>query len=113
MGAALDDVSGDDSRGKLIPGFSSPAKLIAQRSHGERGVGGAAGDDNMRSVLQRLDNRLGPDVRICREHLVANAGERLAGVHVGEGVAVAQEGVQLVQEVVASDDPDAKPCRNA
>src|SRR3954468_6414307 len=42
--APLDDVSGDDSGGELVPALARPPKLMAQRRHRQRGVGRSTGD---------------------------------------------------------------------
>ena len=82
--AAFDDVAGDDSRGESIPVVAGPAELVAQRRHRERGVGRAAGDDDVRAARERLDDRHRADVRVGRQHAIANGGERLARLHVRE-----------------------------
>ena len=48
--AALDDVAGDDARREPVPVVGAPAELVAQRRHRERGVGRAAGDDDVRAA---------------------------------------------------------------
>ena len=54
-----------------------PAELVAQRRHRQRGVGRAAGDDDVRAARERLDDRRGADVRVGRQHAVAH-GRRAA-----------------------------------
>ena len=71
--AALDDVAGDDARGELVPVVVAPAELEAKRRHGERRVGRAAGDDDVRA-LGRAPRRSAPSR--CRRWRRARDRER-------------------------------------
>ena len=106
--AALDDVPGDDAGGELIPARRAPAELVAKRRHRERGVGRAAGDDDVRAALERLDDRHRADVRVGGEHAIADGRERLAGVHVGERVSLSDQLVEPGEQIVAGHDADSQ-----
>ena len=55
-----------------------PAELVHHRRHEDRRVGHAAGDDDLRALLQRLDDGLGAEVDLGRDQVLAQRGSRLA-----------------------------------
>ena len=65
----------------------------------------------MRARRQRLHQRKRADVRVGAENAIANGGERLAGIHVAQFVALGQELVDAPEDVVAHHHRDFEPRR--
>ena len=78
-----------------------PSELVDQRREGDGRVGDAAGDDHVGAKLERLHQPGGADIRICRQHAIANGGERLTGIHVDQRLACRNDRVEIREEIVA------------
>ena len=109
--AALDDVAGDDARGEPVPVVGAPAELVAQRRHRERGVGRAAGDDDVRAALPAPRRSASDPMYAFADSTRSRIGdERLAGVHVRAARGRRDQLVEARQQVVAGDDADREAC---
>ena len=97
-------MSGNDARRHLVPIVRRPFELVTQRRHRERGVGAASRDHNVCAAFQRFDNWCRADVRVGRQHAIANRRQRLARVHVREFVSGGEQFVDAAQQVVACDN---------
>src|SRR3954464_10425866 len=67
--AALDDMTGDDSGGELVPVLCTPGKLISQWCHRQRRICGPAGNHDIRARSESFDDRLRTDVCVRRKHV--------------------------------------------
>jgi hypothetical protein len=105
--AALDDVAGDDSGGEPIPIVALPPEFEAERCHRQRRVRRSAGDDDVRSLRERLDDGHGAEVRVRREHAIANGREWLPGIHVRQRVSARRQLVEAWKQVVAGHHTNA------
>ena len=107
--AALDEVPGDRRRREAVEIVAEvPAELVRRRADRQRRIGDAAGDDDARAELQRLDDRLRAEVGVGADDLVADGRERFAGVEVVERVPGREQFVEPRQQVVAGDDADSR-----
>ena len=107
LGAALDDVPGDDGTGERVPVVAGPAVVPGGRTAHERGVGDPAGDDDVGTRAQRLDDAEAAEVGVGGEE-ARRVAQRLTGVEVGE---VHAGGLQLGEpreQVVAVDEGDRR-----
>ncbi len=106
LGAALDDVAGDGSGGEFIPIGRAPAEAVHHGGEGEGGVGGAAGDHDIRAGRERFGQGERSDVGVGAEDAAADRADRLASVHVSHLVAFGGEFVDAVEDVVTEDHGD-------
>jgi hypothetical protein len=104
--AALDDVAGDDARGKPIPVVGRPAERVDHRRERDAGVRAAARDDDLRAGRQRFDERPRAVVRVRRRHAIADRRERCAVFHVVERRARRVQLAEPAHQVVACDRGD-------
>ena len=106
LGAALDGVARNGAGGELVPVVGAPAEGVHHGREREPGIGDPSGDDDVRSLTQRLNERRRAEVGVGREHAVANLAERAARVEVLQVVAPREQAIEPGQEVVARDDAD-------
>ena len=95
--AAFEQVPGHRGAAELVPVVLGPAVVRHRRPDRERGIGDAAGDDDLRARPQRIRDRLRALVHV-RAH---EARSRLAGRCSRE-----ERPTALVGEIVALDDAD-------
>ncbi len=62
--AAFDDVAGDRARREFVVIVGLPAEAVDHGRERERGIGGAAGDHDVRAGSQRFGQREGADVGV-------------------------------------------------
>ena len=84
LGAALDDVAGDDAGREAVPVIGRPVEGMDHRRQRDARVGAAARDHDLRAALQRLDDRPGAVVRIRGRDAIADRRELGAVLHVVE-----------------------------
>ena len=105
LGAAFVDVSRHHPGGQAVVVVRGPPELVQQGGQRERRVHAAAGDHHVGAPSQRLRDREGPQVDIRPRHPLADARQRLAGLHVAQLVAGGEQLVQPGHEVIAGHDP--------
>ena len=85
---------------QAIPVVPRPAELVHRRPDGQRRIGDAPGDDDVRSLLQGLRDRLGAEVRIGADDARPDRLQRFARVEIGEWV-LRQKRIEPRQQIVA------------
>ena len=106
--STLNNVARNNSRRELVPVRRSPSELVAERRHGERGVRRPSRNHDVRALRERLDDRYAADVRVRRDHAVANDRQGFAGFHVLQRVTGGEQLVDARQEIVARHHADAQ-----
>ncbi len=104
--AAFDYVSRNRSRGQFVPIIACPAELMNHRPKCQTRISSASGDDDLRSLVQRFDNRRRAKISIRALDPIAHGGQRFARVHVAQLDPLRQETVDAIQNVVTCDDPN-------
>ncbi len=69
LGAALDDVPGDDASGEGIPVVACPAVVPRRRTAGDRGVGDATGDHDVGALGEGFDDPPATEVGVGGDEL--------------------------------------------
>ena len=69
LGAALDDVAGDDRAGQRVEVVAAPAVVGDRRADDHRRVGDPAGDDDVGTLVQRLGDAERTEVGVGGEHV--------------------------------------------
>ena len=106
--AALDHVPGHAGAGQSVPVVSGPAVHVqAAGADHDRGIGHPAGDHDVDSGAERLDDAPAAEVGVGGDRGGATVSERFAGVEVGQRVSGGDELVEPAQQVVAGDHADA------
>ncbi len=105
LSAAFDNVAGHGSRGEQIPRIGPPTELMNHWSQSQSRVCHAAGDDDLRSLAERFDDRSRTQVHVGRENPVTNRSERFASVHVGQVMPPGQHLIQSLENVVSRNHP--------
>jgi len=106
--AALDHMPGDDGAGKRIPVVTSPAVMPCRRTGHHGCIGGSPGDDDVCTLVQRLDDPPAADVGVGGHDSIGQLAEGLAGVEMGKVVAGCDQLPQPVGEVVTVDIGDGR-----
>ncbi len=110
--AALDDVAGNSSRGKLVPIPLAPAEPMDHRGKRQRCIGAAPGDHHLRARRQSLREGKSADVRIRAQHARPNRSERLPGVHIAHLVAFRDQLIQAAVHIVTQHHRHRNPWSN-
>ncbi len=76
------------------------------RRQRQPGVGHPAGDDNLTSFFERLDDRFSPEIDIGGGDAGTDVEEFLARFHIGEFFPGGGQFVQLIRNIIAIDDAD-------
>src|SRR5207248_1865786 len=104
--AALDYVSRDCPGREFVPIIGCPAKLMNHWTKGESGVGRATGDDNLRPLIQRLNNWSSAQIGISALNSIADRTQRLVCVHIAQFDSARQEIIYAIKDVITSHDAD-------
>ncbi len=113
LGAALDDVAGDDGAREGIPVVTGPAEVRCRRAEDHRGVGDPTGDHDVGAPVERCCDAEPTEVGVGRDGLDAELVELLAGVEVGQidagGPQIGEPGDQVVALDIADRRGEAEP----
>ena len=78
--AAFEQMTDHGALAQLVPVVQPPAKLVDERRHENRRVGDAAGDDHIRTLVERLQNALDTHVGVGGDDSSGQLTQRLAGL---------------------------------
>ena len=106
LNAALDQVPGHNPARDPVPVVGIPAEGVPNGGERDSGIRDAPGDDHIRPVRERPDNRLGAEVGVRRQNIGATGGERVAGLQVVEADAVSCQVVEPAHQVIPVDHRD-------
>src|SRR6185369_12785281 len=81
---AFDNVTRNRPGGEPVPVIAGPPELLNHRRKRQARVGRTTRDHDLRSLVQRFDNRPGAEICVRTLNLVAHGRERLTGVHVAQ-----------------------------
>ena len=111
--AALDDVARHDAgREQVAIGFG-PAEAVDHGGQRQRGVGAAAGDDDIRAGGEGIGQRERAEVGVRAQHAVADTEEQLAGIEVAQFATLGEQLVDAGEDVVAQHHGDLQLGRKA
>ena len=105
LGAALDDMAGDDRAGDGVEIVVPPAERVQRRTDHQRGVGDPTRDDHLGPGGQRVGNGTGWQVGVGGDDGRAG-GKLLTGVEVDEALPSLLQLAQARRDVVARDGGD-------
>jgi len=80
--------------------------VVDRGAEGDRGIGHAAREHEIRALLEGINDRVDADVRVRGDEALPVVRQRLAGLPVGEFVAIFDPPVEVRHHVVAGHEGD-------
>ncbi len=99
-------MSGNGPRGKLIPVVALPAEFVNHGRKREPRIGCSSGYDNIRTFLERLDDRPGTKIDIRAQDTILDLFGWLSGFHIRQRHSARLQITDSVQDIISRNDPN-------
>src|SRR3954447_5876495 len=90
----------------LVPIVPLPSEFVDEWSERQAGVSEPSADHDCGAFIERLYQRSGTEINVCRLDLVLDRRQRLAGFHIRDVYALGFEFFETAENVVTRYDSD-------
>ena len=107
LGTAFDEMPRHRGRRQPVPIVPGPPEFPHRRSHAQRSIGTAAGDDDAGLLPECFDNSRRPQIGVGTDHVFRPLAQRFAGFDMRKLFAAGGQFLKPGEQIIAGDDADA------